>query len=122
MASFGVETDEEVSDINKEILETLRDKERDAAARRKAKGRGVMGARKLRQQPIMKDHEPKKRSRKIFVLASTLLLRKLVIREFREFCNRCRECYQKWLEGDFTVVWPPGAFKPPFPPNANLLP
>ncbi len=121
MECFGIESDEEVASVNRDILSYLGEKEKVAREKREGEGKRVMGARALREQPILKEHKPKKRSRKIFVLASTAAARKRVIRELKNFVEKCRECYQAWLQGDFTVVWPPGAFKPPLPPNASLL-
>ncbi len=118
MKHFGVADDEEAASLNADILLYLREKEEEAAIQR---CQPVMGARRLRSQPIMKEHEPKKRSRKVFVLASTASIRKKIISEFRAFCKECRLCYLACLRGDFSLIWPPGAFKPPLPPNANVL-
>ena len=120
MKCFGIKSEAEVKEVNDEIFKRIKEKEQ--AAR---EGRGeapLLGANKMRVQPIMKPHTPKKHGRKIFVLSSDKILRMRYIAEFKQFCDECRECYQAWRRGDFTVEWPLGAFKPPIPPNVNLLP
>jgi hypothetical protein len=120
MRSFGVE-ESDVPAINKRILEELRGKEKRAALRREKEGKKVMGRAKLSSQPILKEHAPKKKSRKIFYLDSVKERRIAYLKEFKDFCAHCTYCYQQWLLGDFSVAWPPGAFKPPLPPSQNFI-
>jgi hypothetical protein len=122
MKCFGVATDEETAEINNDIIKKLRDIEKEEAEKRAEKGWKVMGAAKLRSQPILAAHTPKKKDIKIFVMASDNQERMDAIEEQKEYCARCDECYECWKRGDFTVVWPEGAFKPPTPPNVNILP
>ena len=121
MCCFGIDSDEEVYKINRQILRLLRDKEAAAAEKRQSERKTVMGIFKLCSQPIMAPHTPKKRERQVFVITSIRELRVRAIENFRQFCVECRECFLRWKSGDFTAIWPPGAFKPPLPPNANLL-
>ena len=121
MSCFGVESDEQVQQINHDIIEMVASREGEARATRELEGKTVMGVVKLRSQPILKEHTPKKRQRKIFVLASCNKLRMQIIEQFKEFCAQCRNCYRSWLRGDYSVAWPPGAFKPPIPPNCNYI-
>ena len=120
MRAFGVK-DCDVSEINQRIQKKLRHRERIAAMLRRITGRTVMGRPALKKQPILKPHKPKKKSRKIFYLGSSREDRIWYILDFKEFCRQCAECYQEWLKGNFLVKWPPGAFKPPLPPNMNIL-
>ena len=122
MKSFGVTSDEEVEEVNKKIIERLRARELEADELRKRSGKSVIGVERLIAQPIMKAHKPKKKDRKIFCISTFADLRISFIKEFKRFCEVCRACYEKWLIGDFTVEWPPGAFKPPIRPSYNVLP
>ncbi len=122
MRCFGISNDLEAEEINEKIVARLRNREALAKEMREAKGKKVLGVARLLSTPIMMDHEPKKHERKIFVLSTINELRIQMIQDFKNFCDECRQCYLRWRIGDYTVEWPPGAFKPPMPPNSNLLP
>ena len=121
MKCFGVEFEEDIKDINDRIIKNLRIREKEALDIRAKEKKSVMGATALRTQPLMKPHTPKKNSIKINVLSSCNEIRKEAIKAFAQFCNECRRCYLAWKAGDFSVVWPPGAFKPPIPPLYNAI-
>ena len=122
MRCFGVTKDEDAEKINTEIIAMLREREDKHANDRKKDNRTVMGVAKLTSQPILADHTPKKNDRRIYINTSVNEIRMKRIREHRHFSEECRRCYEAWKRGDFTVVWPEGAFKPPLPPNFNYLP
>lgn len=122
MSCFGVETEEEIKEINAGIIRRLREKESKAREAREMKGKKVYGAYRLRTQKILQPHTPKKKSRKVFVMSSVNKLRMELIADYKEFCTKCRECLRRWRSGEYDVRWPPGAFKPPLPPLVNLLP
>lgn len=122
MKCFGVQSNEEVRAVNQRILDELRRKELIAREKRQESRKTVIGAARLKSQQIMKPHTPKKRSRKIFCLCSDPRERLAFIFEFNAFCARCAACYQRWKAGDFSVEWPPGAFRPPIPPLYNIFP
>ncbi len=118
MKCFGVEDSNDVEEINQRILEQIQLNEEDARQKRTTP---VMGSSKLRSQPILKPHKPKKHSRKVFVLSSVAELRIAIMAKFYEICKECRRCYERWLQGDFKVEWPSGVFKPSVPSNSNYL-
>jgi len=120
MSAYNI-SENEVSAINEEIEERLRRRERAAERLRRMTGKKVMGAKKLRAQPILKPHKPKKHGINIFYLGSTNRARIAFIAEFKKFCEVCKECYKEWLKGNLSVKWPPGAFKPPLPPGMNII-
>ena len=121
MRYFGIEDPCEVRRVNERIIERLREMEAEAVVERKETGKTIIGAAALRKQPIMKPHTPKKRGRKVFIISSDEEIRVREIEIMGEFTVECRSCYDSWLQGDFSVVWPPGAFRPPLPPSANLI-
>jgi hypothetical protein len=121
MKSFGITAPEEVREINSKIVERLRIREHEAEQLRKKLGKSVIGVDRLMTQPIMKAHKPKKKDRKIYCISTIKELRIRHIENFKQFCEKCRNCFEKWLIGDFNVEWPPGAFKPPIRPSYNIL-
>jgi len=108
--------------LNSRIIEAVRSNESKAVKDYRAKGKTPLGRRALCKVAIMKPHTPKKRDRKLFVLATVNKARIDFILTFKNFTAHCIECYQMWLGGDFTIIWPLGAFKPPMPPGHNLVP
>ena len=121
MSCFGIKSDEEVRKINEQIVARLRRNEEVCKRLRERRGIRVLGAARLKSQPIMAEHEPKKRGRRIFCIASTKELRIKLIKGFQAFCAECRRCYEAWRGGNVLVTWPPGAFLPPLPPRANAV-
>lgn len=121
MKCFGICADEEVSRINASIVSQIREQERQEVLRRRVERKNIVGASQLRKQPLMKPHVPQKRERKVFVMSSDAEARIAEIEDFDNFCRRCEECYRHWKRGEICVEWPAGAFRPPIPPNSNLL-
>jgi hypothetical protein len=122
MEYFGVKDDSEVERINSRIIQLLRLKEGAANTVREIEGTSILGAARLQSQPILKPHTPKKRERKIFIISTIKEIRLEFIDRMRWFRRVCRECWERWRAGEFSVTWPPEAFKPPLPPTLNLLP
>lgn len=121
MHCFGITCDKDVNEINQDIISAIRSRETSAEESRVSEQTTLMGSIRLRSQPILKLHRPKKRDRKVFILTSINELRIKFLEQFEEFCAICKQCYRNWKCGDYSVKWPPGAFKPPAPPNINLL-
>jgi hypothetical protein len=122
MKCYGVESDEEVAGINKQIIELVRAKELKAREDRELLNQTVMGREKLCCQQILKPHTPKKRETKVFIITADKELRIKRVKEMDYLMSYCRDCWDRWKLGDYSVQWPLGAFIPPLPPNANLLP
>lgn len=119
MERFGVTTTQEIGQVNRSIIAMVREHEEAARVERQSMNRKVVGVNKLRREPLTMDYRPKRDTRRLFVHAEDKALRIQMIKRYKDFCDRCRECYERWKLGDFTVVWPPGAFRPPQPSNAN---
>lgn len=116
MECFGIDSDEEAAKINEDIVEEIQANEAEARKNRADEKKNLMGLSKLCSQPILKEHAPKKRGRKIFIITTIKEIRIRVILEFREFCNLCRNCYEQCIAGKTLVSWPLEAFRPPLPP------
>jgi hypothetical protein len=121
MKVFGVQSEAEVAGVNEGIIEQLKDFEYSAARERKEKGKQVIGALKLSQASIDLSYRPKSHGRRIFVYALDTEIRISMIESYKAFCERCTECYLRWKLGDYSVEWPPGAFKPAEPRRMNYL-
>ena len=120
MKCFGIK-DSEVEAINKRIFEMILNSESLSRQERLAKGFSTFGINKLKAEPIMKPHIPKKKERKIFFLASTFETRLAMLNDFLAFDDQCTRCYQALRKGDTSISWPPGAFRPPMGILANAL-
>jgi len=120
MRAFGITTDEEVAHMRREIFRLLDEFEREARDKRVEKCWKVKGAKRLRVEPINLSYVPP-RSVRIFVYAVDKYTRIRMIADFKEFCRLCRECYEAWKRGDYTVEWPPGAFEPAHPVRVNCF-
>lgn len=113
---FGL-SDDEVSGYKKNIIKRTQAFEARARRERNRKGQKVVGVERLRQEVIMKPHQPKKKERNIFVLSNLKLLRISFIKKVKHLREICRELYQA---RNF-ASWPPGMFIPPQPPIASAL-
>jgi REP element-mobilizing transposase RayT len=120
-AVFGVTDPKEIAALNAEIRELVQSTENLIRAERLEKGRKVIGPQKLLLQPLMLDHIPKARSRKVFVICGDKELRMACIRAMEEIEDLCIQCYLRWKQGDYSLQWPPGTFRPPMPPLANAI-
>lgn len=122
MKSFGITKDSDVKLINSHIISQLRAKEEVARKRRFDLKKPLLGKSKLKSQPILKPHKPKKNEGKIFIITTLNELRLEFIKRFERFVSECKNCLSRWKKGELSVKWPPEAFKPPLPPLANILP
>lgn len=112
---------EVVERVRREILENLAARELENSKRRAKENKPVMGANKLRAQALLKPHRPKKRGRRISVQSQVKEIRIALINELKAVSELCRQVYQRWKQGDFSVPWPPGTFPPPLPAMANCI-
>jgi len=119
MQCFGITSNEDIRKVNQRIHRQLWQLEEKARELRLLEGKSIVGRSKLLSEPIMKPHTPKKKERKVFVLCSVKELRISLIQQYKEFCAICRERYSEWKQSNFDNPWPPGAFRPPLPVQAN---
>jgi hypothetical protein len=76
----------------------------------------ILGAERLRQQPYLRSHTPKKKERRIFIICGDDRLRPQIIAAHQDISNRHRRCYQLLKDG-LPHEWPPGTFIPWVPPK-----
>ena len=111
----------DVVQILERCRENLQAREEDNCKRRARDAKKPMGKKRLREQPILAPHSPKKKSRRITVQSMHKDVRLQMIAELKRIAVRCRSAYLHWRKGEFSVPWPPGTFPPPLPPVANCF-
>lgn len=118
MKAFGIIEPSDVFDTNLRIKTCIKLHEQHAREKRTF---NVCGPEYLRREPIMKSHTASQPGRKIFVISSCKELRISFIEKLRIFIDECKECYRQWKSGNFSVLWPPGAFRPSLRPAASAI-
>jgi len=119
---FGITEPDEIEAIRQEIIALVRAGEQECRERRQKERKQLRGAVKLLLEGIMlTGHKPAKRGRSVFFLSSIKELRIGFHAKYRDFCERCRECYLLACRGVKDLVWPDGAFVPPILPLVNPI-
>jgi hypothetical protein len=116
MKCFSVKDSKDVCEINSEILNEIRRIE----AINVLENSHFKGASGLRNEQLMKAHTPKKKERRIFVIAKSKEQRTGYIKFIQKLFAECARLYQLQCRG-YTVSWPPGVFPPAAPPLVNAL-
>lgn len=122
MALFGIESPDEISQVNHRIVEQIREIEAELDCLREKQGTSVIGPQKLKSQSINKSYVPKKFSKRMWCVCSDQVLRKQFIQFIKDLLARAREVTDNWRHGDFSEAFPLGLFPPRFPRLANLRP
>ena len=121
MDTFGIEDQVEVQEINERILALIEDLEQEAREKRINEGKRLIGKERLKRQPILMPHIPKKRERRIFVISTIKELRIAYIEMYNAVCDQCAECLRAWRYGIPMPMWPPGTYMPSFGVVASAL-
>lgn len=113
----------EVAKTNRKILKQIREFEEKARKLRQAEGKRVMGAFQLKTEKLNMTYRPKNKEneRTIAVYSVIKEVRIKMIEDYEAFRDQCAKCYERWKIGDYTVVWPPGAFLPAMPHRYNCI-
>jgi hypothetical protein len=115
---FGL-SDDDIPNFKAEVIRRVREGEEKSLSEptdsdsKKPTFKGIAALKK--QRPTLTDYKPRIKTRRIFLICSDPQLRKQILAEYRAFFTRCRQCYQEYLKGDRSIVWPLGAFQPPMP-------
>ena len=87
---------------------------------------GVLGASKLKMQPVNKKHKSSKYSKRMFCICSNVELRKKYISYLKYISQKAKDAYKAIKKGICEIVFPPGTFMPggaflePLPPTMFL--
>lgn len=120
LTCFGVREKDEIQEINSRIVEKLKNLERVYAEDRAKHSMQAVGAKRLKRQALWVSHTPKRKDRRIFVIARSKEVRISYIKLVEHISKLCTHCYQAWKRG-VRLEWPPGTFPPPIPMYANAL-
>jgi len=107
--------------LKEKIIQMVDEGVQKHAKRRKAEGKEVIGMTKLRESNIYRTFRSKEYRRQPICICSCKELRALFYEEYREFKEALKNAWQKWSRGDYTVIFPMGAFRPFCPPTVVKL-
>jgi hypothetical protein len=113
---YGVTDPVQIEAIRQRIIKEVYSQEAALAKERVKDCRPVIGAERLKQQPYLRPHTPKKKERKIFVVCGNHQLRPQIIASHKDISRRHSECYRLLKDG-LPHEWPPGTFVPWVPPK-----
>jgi REP element-mobilizing transposase RayT len=116
MGCFGLKQ-EDVAVLNANCINQVRAAEKEARDLREVKGKKPKGAARLREEPIMRSHTPKKKERKIFVIGSDRKARIDYIEMVKGILGECRRLFLENL----MHLWPPGVFRPSMRMRASVV-
>ena len=109
------------SEINRELLKEIASEEKLLSKERREAKQSVIGATTLRRQSMTKEHEPKKRSRRMICICHDRTLRRACIEFFKRLCEEAREVYEAWKRGELLKRVPAGMFAPRVPSLESKL-
>jgi hypothetical protein len=116
LKTYGITKPEQVEAVRQRIIQEVYAREAQLKKERMEAGRPILGAERLKQQPYLKSHTPKKKERRIFVICGNDVLRPQIIASHKEISARHRKCYELLKRG-LPHEWPPGTFIPWVPPK-----
>ncbi len=113
---YGVTDPKQIEDIRQSIIKRVYAQEAALAKERLEESKPILGAERLRQQPYLRPHTPKKKERRIFVICADDVVRPQIIASHKDITRQHRRCYQLLKDG-LPHEWPPGTFIPWVPPR-----
>jgi len=116
LRAYGVTDPKQIEDIRQSIIRRVYAQEAELAKDRLEEGKPILGAERLKQQPYLRPHTPKKKERRISVICANDVVRPQIIASQKDITRQHRGCYQALKEGR-PHEWPPGTFIPWVPPK-----
>ncbi len=109
-------TTKDVREANEKILYLLKKKEELNRKEREEKNKKVAGTEKLRKLQLLKPHNPKKNSRRVFVQTVNRNIRFKVIAKVKRLHEKCKDLYELHKETGERVehLYPLGTYLPAF--------
>ena len=96
-------------ELESKILEKLRVKEKQLVDKRIKERKTFLGAKRLREQRLDLEHEPKKFGKRMICLSSNVELRKNIISWYKELNSRAKYQYERFKEQK-NIKLPAGMF------------
>ena len=122
MKLFGITEQKDIDDVNRRIVARVREVEEELSKTRGREGKTVLGAQKLKTQPINLHYTPKKFSPRMWCIRSDIAFRKTFIEFIKALISEAKEVTSRWRMGDFSLPFPLGLFPPRLPRLANIRP
>ena len=107
--------------VNQEILELIKETEKDIQLKRQKDKKSPMGVSKLINQGIRLEYRPKRSGRKMWCLSTDRKARKAYISWLKQLVEEANDVYLAWKAGDTSRRMPIGLFPPRMPVVANLV-
>ena len=111
----------DLEQIRDEIINRVKEEERECAAKRQSEQKFVAGPSALRKQSMLKEHTPKKHSMRMICISSDIGLRKQFISTYRSLCKIAEEVYRCWKLGELKWQIPPGFVSPKLPTLVSAI-
>jgi REP element-mobilizing transposase RayT len=121
MKCFGITGNEKMSSINKCIIDRIRQLELKHKTDRATAGKTVIGAHRLKVQPIDKPYAPQKFGRRMWCICRDVAIRVAFICSVKELRRQAKLVRKRWLLGDFSLPFPIGLFPPRMARLANSI-
>ena len=109
------------SELMAELVDRIREKEKEYEAERIRTKSFVAGDQSLISASMLRQYTPKKFGRRMICLASDRRLRVHFITFFKAISKKAKEIFYKWKKNDFSGEFPVGLFMPPYPRTLNRL-
>jgi hypothetical protein len=116
LRTYSVTDHEQVEAIRQRIIKAVYAQEAAMIKERIKEGTPVLGPERLKQQVYLRQHTPKKKGRRIFLICSDDQVRPKAIASHKKISHEHRECYRLLKEG-LPHEWPHGTFIPWIPPK-----
>lgn len=109
---FGIESEAELRQVNKQIIEEVRWREEKHRTRRTKEVRAVVGSERLRNTPIGGEYVPERDGRRMLVHSEDSEIRRVVIEWMRALIQKGKEVLARWKQGETWISYPLGLFPP----------
>jgi REP element-mobilizing transposase RayT len=121
MEAFGIVDKEKQEKINNRIIERVRTLETRHRKKRAESGRKVMGAVRLRNEPLQISGLPKRKGIRTKCLSEKKRLRIDFLLFFKKLIKKARDVRERWKVGDYSIPYPLGLYPPSQPKLAEPL-
>ena len=120
MQCFGLK-EEDAQQFRESTLKGIKEQSDEESKANLRKNKLPLGATTLRRQSMLKEHAPKKFSKRMICIGACKDMRKVYIEHYRFLCELASKAFKAWKSGDFRLKIPPGLFAPRVPSLASVI-
>ena len=117
LRAFNNENETFAEEANTEINQKIKEQE-ELQAKEKS---SFMGKTKLENQGIRLDYQSNRSGKKMWCICSDIPYRIRYILYIKSLCEEAKAVFEKYIQGDFSLPYPPGLFPPRLPLLCNLV-